>query len=158
MAGSNGNYVPMQRYAQIVGWGMAVPDRIVTNQDLEQIVDTNDEWIRSRTGIQQRRIAVDPAETTATLGTKAARAALEVADVPAAKLDLIICSTSSPEHIFPSTASLIQDALGATGAGATAANAQRRAKGCGYYRRRRQAGCLLGIAGAGTVATAAGKP
>lgn len=118
MAGSNGNYAPMQRYAQIIGWGKALPDRIVTNSDLEQIVDTNDEWIRSRTGIQQRRIAVDPNETTATLATKAARAALEVADVPAAKLDLIICSTSSPEHIFPSTASLVQDALGATSAGA----------------------------------------
>lgn len=118
MAGNNGRYAPMQRYAQIIGWGKALPDRIVTNHDLEKIVDTSDEWIRTRTGIQQRRIAVDPNETTATLATRAARAALEVADVPASKLDLIICSTSSPEHLFPSTGSLVQDALGATSAGA----------------------------------------
>ncbi|MCP4168317.1 MAG: ketoacyl-ACP synthase III [Chloroflexi bacterium] len=118
MAGSNGHYPPQQRYAHITGWGMAVPERVVTNKDLEQIVDTNDEWIQSRTGIAQRYIAVDPRETTATLGTRAAMAALEVADFPAAKVDLIICSTSSPEHTFPATASLIQDALGATRAGA----------------------------------------
>lgn len=107
-----------QRYAHIVGWGMAVPERVVTNHELAQIVDTTDEWIRSRTGIQQRRVVVDPRETTATLGTKAARAALAVADLPAHRVDLIICATSSPEHIFPSTASLIQDALGALHAGA----------------------------------------
>lgn len=107
-----------RRYAHITGWGMAVPDRVVTNHELAQIVDTSDEWIRTRTGIHQRYIAVDPRETTATLGTRAARAALEVADFPPARLDLILCSTSSPEHIFPSTASIIQDALGAVRAGA----------------------------------------
>ena len=118
MAGNNGHYAPVRRFAHITGWGMAVPDRVVTNEELAQIVDTTDEWIRSRTGIHQRHIAVDPRETTATLGAKAARAALEVADFPVHKLDLIICATSSPEHIFPSTASLIQDALGAVRAGA----------------------------------------
>ncbi len=116
--GANGNHMMRQRYAHITGWGMAVPERVVTNTELAQIVDTTDEWIRSRTGIQQRRVAVDPRETTVTLGTKAARAALAVADLPAHRLDLIICSTSSPEHIFPSSASLIQDALGAVHAGA----------------------------------------
>ena len=115
---SNGKHPPMQRYAHITGWGKALPDRIVTNQELAQVVDTTDEWIRSRTGIQQRYIAVDPRQTSATLGTEAARAALKVADVPANRVDMIICATSSPEHIFPATASLIQDALGAAKAAA----------------------------------------
>ncbi len=106
------------RYAHIVGWGKAVPDRVVTNHELEQIVDTSDEWIRSRTGIQQRRIAVDPAETTATLAAKAAREALEVADIPASKVDMIIVATSSPEHTFPATACAVQDMIGAVNAGA----------------------------------------
>ena len=118
MAGSNGLHSFGRRYAHITGWGKALPDRIVTNQELEQIVDTTDEWIRSRTGIQQRYIAVDPRENTVTLGTRAAMAALDVADFPVSKLDLIICATSSPAHIFPSTGSLIQDALGAARAGA----------------------------------------
>lgn len=118
MSGSNGKYRPLQRYAHITGWGKALPERVVSNDDLAQIVDTSDEWIRSRTGIEQRYIAVDPSETTATLGAKAARAALEVADLPASKVDLIICATSSPEHTFPATACLIQDAIGASNAGA----------------------------------------
>ncbi len=107
-----------RRYAQIIGWGHAVPEKIITNHDLEQIVDTNDEWIRTRTGIEERRIASDPKETSATLGAMAARRALEVADVHPSKVDLIICATSSPEHIFPSTASIVQDAIGAVNAGA----------------------------------------
>lgn len=118
MAGSNGVYAPLRQYAHITGWGKALPDRIVANEELARIVDTSDEWIRSRTGIAQRYIAVDPAETTATLGVRAARAALEQADLPAGKLDLIICATSSPEHLFPATACIIQDQLGATRAGA----------------------------------------
>lgn len=109
---------PERRYAQIIGWGYAVPDKVITNHDLEQIVDTSDEWIRTRTGIEQRRVATTPTETSASLGIQAARRALEVADVDPSQLDLIICSTSSPEYIFPSTASIIQDALGATNAGA----------------------------------------
>jgi 3-oxoacyl-[acyl-carrier-protein] synthase-3 len=107
-----------RRYAQIIGWGYSVPDKIITNRDLEQIVDTNDEWIRSRTGIEERRVASDPKETSATLGIAAARNALAVADVDPSKIDLVICATSSPEYIFPSTASLIQDAIGAHNAGA----------------------------------------
>ncbi|MDE0429019.1 MAG: ketoacyl-ACP synthase III [Caldilineaceae bacterium] len=106
------------RYAQIIGWGYEVPERVVTNQDLEQIVDTQDEWIRTRTGIEERRVVAEPLETTASLGTQAARKALEVADLHPAKVDLVICATSSPEHLFPSTASIIQDNLGITQAGA----------------------------------------
>lgn len=107
-----------RRYAQIIGWGYHVPEKVITNHDLEQIVETDDEWIRSRTGIEERHIAADPKETSASLAVVAARQALAVADVHPSKIDLIICATSSPEHIFPATASIIQDALGATNAGA----------------------------------------
>jgi 3-oxoacyl-[acyl-carrier-protein] synthase-3 len=107
-----------QRYAQIIGWGYQVPEKVITNRDLEQIVDTTDEWIRDRTGIEERHVAADPQETTASLGVAAARKALEVADIPPNKIDLIICATSSPEYPFPSTGSIIQDALGASRAGA----------------------------------------
>jgi 3-oxoacyl-[acyl-carrier-protein] synthase-3 len=107
-----------RRYAQIIGWGYHVPEKIITNKELEQIVETNDEWIRSRTGIEERHVVADPKETTASLGIHAARKALELADVPPNKIDLIICATSSPEHIFPATACLIQDAIGAVNAGA----------------------------------------
>lgn len=106
------------RYAQIVGWGIHVPEKVITNNDLEQIVDTSDEWIRERTGIEERHVVVDPLETTATLGVLAARKALAVADVPPNKVDLIICATCTPEHSFPATASIIQDSLGAANAGA----------------------------------------
>lgn len=104
-------------YAHIIGWGMAVPEKVLTNHDLEAILETSDEWIRTRTGIRERRIAGEN-ESTATLGLKAAQQALEVADVLPFEIDLIIVATSTPENIFPSTASLIQDKLGATRAGA----------------------------------------
>jgi len=109
---------PGRRYAQIIGWGYHVPDKVITNKELEQIVDTNDEWIRTRTGIEERHVAADPKETTATLALAAARKTLAVADVHPSKLDLIICATSSPEYIFPATACIVQDALGAVNAGA----------------------------------------
>lgn len=105
-------------YAQIVGWGYVVPEKIVTNFDLEKIVETSDEWIRNNTGIVHRHVVVDDQETSATLGVQAARNALNLAKVPPQKVDLIICATSTPTHFFPSTASLIQDSLGATHAGA----------------------------------------
>ncbi|MBZ0290191.1 MAG: ketoacyl-ACP synthase III, partial [Anaerolineae bacterium] len=104
-------------YAHIVGWGMAVPETVLTNHDLEAIVETTDEWIRTRTGIHERRIAGER-ESTATLGLKAAQRAIQVADILPTDVDLIIVATSTPENIFPSTASLIQNALGATKAGA----------------------------------------
>ncbi len=106
------------RYAHIVGWGKYVPERILTNADLEKMVETTDEWIRTRTGIRERRIAANPKDTTATMAVRAAREALNMAGVNPDQLDLIIVSTSSPEHIFPATACLVQDALGASRAGA----------------------------------------
>lgn len=106
------------RSAQVVGWGMAVPERVVTNFDLAKMVDTTDEWIRSRTGIAQRHVASGPRESTATLAIQAGREALRIADVPAGALDLIVCATCTPEYIFPATACLVQNALGATHAGA----------------------------------------
>ncbi|MDW8293304.1 MAG: beta-ketoacyl-ACP synthase III [Anaerolineae bacterium] len=105
------------RYAHIVGWGKALPQRVMTNDDLARIVETSDAWIRERTGIVERRIA-GPTETTATLAIAAAKNALEVAGLAGHQVDLIIVATATPEHIFPSTASLVQDALGATHAGA----------------------------------------
>lgn len=96
---------------------MALPETVMTNEDLAAIVETSDEWIMARTGIRTRRIANDR-ESTATLGLKAAQQALDIADILPIELDLIIVATSTPESIFPSTASLIQDWLGAGSAGA----------------------------------------
>jgi 3-oxoacyl-[acyl-carrier-protein] synthase III len=105
------------RYAHIIGWGMEVPDRVLDNFDMEAIVETNDEWIRTRTGISERRIAGDK-ESTGSLALRAARKALHVARIMPADLELVIVATSTPEHIFPSTASQVQDWLGAKRAGA----------------------------------------
>jgi 3-oxoacyl-[acyl-carrier-protein] synthase-3 len=107
----------MTRFAHITGWGMAIPEKILTNQELSKIVDTNHDWIVSRTGIHERRIVSD-GESTATLAREAALKALEIANLKPADVDLIIVSTSSPEHIFPATACLVQDEIGATKAGA----------------------------------------
>ncbi len=104
-------------YAHITGWGMAVPHKVLTNDDLSKMVETSDEWIRERTGIRERRIASE-GETVSTLGAEAAFKALSVAGLLPSQVDLLICSTSSPEHIFPATACLIQDKIGAANAGA----------------------------------------
>ena len=104
-------------YAHITGWGMSVPEPVLTNDDLAKLVDTTDEWIRNRTGIRERRIAREN-EFPSTLGVKASIKALQVANLRPTDLDLIICTSSSPEYIFPATACLIQDQLGATKAGA----------------------------------------
>lgn len=96
---------------------MAVPERVLSNGDLAALVDTSDEWIRQRTGIVERRIAAQ-GETTFTLSLKAAQAALEVANLDPAQLDLIIVGTVTPDHSFPATACLLQDALGAEQAAA----------------------------------------
>jgi 3-oxoacyl-[acyl-carrier-protein] synthase-3 len=108
--------------ARIAGIGKALPARILTNADLEKMVETSDEWITERTGIKQRRIAGD-GETTATLGAEAARGALQTAGLEASDIDLVICGTVTPDWQFPSTASLIQDMLGARNAGAFDVNA-----------------------------------
>ncbi|MBV6452778.1 MAG: 3-oxoacyl-[acyl-carrier-protein] synthase 3 [Anaerolineales bacterium] len=103
--------------AHITGWGMAVPETIMTNDELKEFVETSDEWIRERTGIRERRIARET-DFTSTLAVDAAIQALKVANVRPTDIDLIICSTSTPEYLFPATACLIQDQLGATRAGA----------------------------------------
>jgi len=104
-------------YAHITGWGMSVPETILTNDDLARIIDTNDEWIRDHTGIRERHIAGEN-QFPSTLAVEASIKALQVANLKPTDIDLIICATSSPEYIFPATACLIQDELGATKAGA----------------------------------------
>ena len=106
-----------ERYGRITGWGMYVPDRVLTNHDLEQMVDTSDEWIISRTGIRERRIA-GPGETTSTMSLEAAQRALARADVVPEELDLIIVATSSPDYLTPPVSSMVQDQLGAKRAAA----------------------------------------
>lgn len=106
-----------QRYARITGWGKYVPARRLTNYDLEQIVDTNDEWITSHTGIRERRIAA-PQETTVDMALQASRIALERAQVQPEDLNLIILATSTPDYFVPAAASLLQDRLGARGVAA----------------------------------------
>ena len=107
----------MSTHAHIVGWGKYVPQRVLTNDDLARMVDTSDGWIRTRTGIAERRIVAD-GETTFSMALQAARQALEVAGLNPAQLDLIIVATVTPDHAFPATACLVQDALGATHAAA----------------------------------------
>jgi 3-oxoacyl-[acyl-carrier-protein] synthase-3 len=107
----------MSPFAHVTGWGMAVPEKVLTNADLAQMVDTNDEWIVSRTGIHRRHIA-EKGETTASLATKAAVQALAMTELEPRDLDLVVVATSTPEHLFPATACLVQDALGAERAGA----------------------------------------
>ena len=97
--------------------GGFLPEKIVTNADMEKIVDTSDEWIRERTGIKERRIAADH-EKTSDLALKAARQALERANMPAEEIDLIILATSTPDNTFPATAVTIQAELGITGGAA----------------------------------------
>ena len=94
-----------------IGCGSALPDAPTTNADLEGRLDTSDEWIRQRTGIEQRYIAPD-GMTTASLGEAAARAALENAGVAVDDIDLIVCATSTPDNTFPASAVMIQDRLG----------------------------------------------
>lgn len=103
--------------ARIIGTGSSLPNKILTNVDLERMVDTNDEWITSRTGIKQRRIAVD-GEFTSTFAVEASRRALEMAGINAEDLDLIILGTVTPDFPFPSTACIIQHEIGACKAAA----------------------------------------
>src|SRR5437016_8979893 len=98
--------------AGIVGTGHALPEEIITNRDLEKIVETSDEWITSRTGIKERRRAKAD-EQTSYFAVKAARHALERAGVEARDLDMIICATVCPDMALPSTGCLIQAELGA---------------------------------------------
>ncbi|WP_067931473.1 beta-ketoacyl-ACP synthase III [Alicyclobacillus kakegawensis] len=103
--------------AGILGTGSALPDQVLTNADLEKMVETDDEWITSRTGIKERRIAPE-GTTTSDYATLAAERALADAGMAASELDFIICATVTPDMMFPATACLVQDRIGATHAGA----------------------------------------
>lgn len=100
---------------RIAGTGSALPGKILTNTELEQLVDTSDEWITTRTGIKERRIAVE-GEYTSTFAAEAGRRALEMAGVHPEEIDLIILGTVTPDFPFPSTACIVQNLLGATNA------------------------------------------
>ncbi len=104
----------MAKYARMTGWGKYLPERVLTNFDLEKMVDTSDEWIRTRTGIRERHIAA-PGETCSTMSLAAARKALAVAQLAPSDVELIIVATSTPDYWVPSVASIIQDQLGAVG-------------------------------------------
>ena len=97
-------------YARIIGTGGYLPENIMTNSDLEKIVDTTDQWIRERTGIEQRHIAVE-GQTTVDLAEGASRLAIESAGISAQDIDLIIIATSTPDKIFPSSACILQARL-----------------------------------------------
>lgn len=103
--------------AHVVGWGKYVPEQVLTNDDLSRLVDTSDGWIRTRTGIAERRVAED-GETTSTMATKAAWEALKAAGLNPVQVDLIIVATATPDRALPATACLVQDALGARNAAA----------------------------------------
>ncbi len=103
--------------AGIIGTGRALPERVLTNAELEKLVDTSDDWIVSRTGIRERRVAA-PDETTSHFAALAAQRALDAAGVSPRELDLVICATVCPDMMLPSTACLVQSKLGAKRAAA----------------------------------------
>jgi len=101
-----------KRYGRVTGWGAYVPEKVLTNYDLEKMMDTTHEWIVQRTGIHQRHI-VGPGETTATMAAEASKAALQQAGIAPTDLDLIIVATSTPDHLTPPVSSQVQHLLGA---------------------------------------------
>ena len=102
----------MKKFARIVGTGSYLPPRIITNSELEKSLDTTDEWITSRTGIKERRIVED--QNTCDLALEASINALEMAELKVSKIDLIILATTTPDKIFPATATTLQDRIGAS--------------------------------------------
>jgi 3-oxoacyl-[acyl-carrier-protein] synthase III len=104
-------------YSKLIATGSYLPEKILTNKDLESMVETTDEWIRTRSGIEQRHIAADE-EATSDLAVNAARAALKNANLQASDIDLIIVATTTPDVVFPSTACIVQDKLGIKNAAA----------------------------------------
>jgi 3-oxoacyl-[acyl-carrier-protein] synthase-3 len=101
-------------YSRIAGTGSYLPEKVLTNADIEKLVDTSDEWIRTRTGIQSRHVAVDN-ETTTDLAEKAARAAMLDAGVGAGEIDLVVVATATPDLVFPNVGTLLQERLGIHG-------------------------------------------
>lgn len=109
-------------YARIIGTGSTLPDRVLTNADLEGMVNTSDEWIRTRTGIERRHI-VSEGETTADLAEAAARRALDAAGVKPEELDMILVGTTTPDYVFPNVGTLVQNRIGANGCAAVSCEA-----------------------------------
>ena len=101
-------------YSRIIGTGGYLPEKILTNLDLESMVDTSDEWIQTRTGIKQRHIAA-PDQTTSDLALAASQNAIQAAGIPISDIDLVIVATTTPDMIFPSTACILQNKLGIAG-------------------------------------------
>lgn len=104
-------------YSRIAGTGHYVPERILTNVELEKIVDTTDEWIRSRSGIEQRHIAADD-QTTASLAIEAAKRAIEAAGITPEDIDFLVVGTTTPDLVFPNVGTIVQEALGIHGCAA----------------------------------------
>lgn len=112
----------MTIYSKIIGTGRYLPEKVLTNKDLEKIVDTNDQWIQERTGIKQRHVAAE-GQYTSDLAYNASIKALEAAGIEATDLDMILVGTTTPDLIFPSTACLLQSKLGCVGIAAFDVNA-----------------------------------
>jgi 3-oxoacyl-[acyl-carrier-protein] synthase-3 len=106
-----------RRYAHVTGWGRYVPSHVLTNADLERLVDTSDEWIRTRTGIRERRVAAAN-ETTASMAAVASLRAIRTAGIEPDDIDLILLGTLTPDYWMPSTAALVKEAIGNTRASA----------------------------------------
>jgi 3-oxoacyl-[acyl-carrier-protein] synthase-3 len=111
MSGPGSSSAGPPKSVRITGWGSYLPERVLTNADIERMVDTSDEWIRSRTGIRERRVAA-PHETTATLGAIAAKRAIAVAGLEPDDIDVIVVATLTPDYPMPSTAALVKEAIG----------------------------------------------
>ena len=109
-------------HSRIAGTGSYLPEKVVTNDDLSKVVDTSDEWIRTRTGIRQRHVAAD-GQTSSDMGHQAALKAIEAAGIDPSGIDLIVVGTTTPDYVFPSTACLIQQKLGVPGCPAFDVNA-----------------------------------
>ncbi|WP_447730639.1 beta-ketoacyl-ACP synthase III [Pseudoxanthomonas suwonensis] len=109
-------------YSRIAGTGSYLPEKVVTNDDLAKVVDTSDEWIRTRTGIRERRVAAE-GQATSDMAYEAALKAIEAAGMEASEIDLIVVGTTTPDVIFPSTACLVQQKLGIAGCAAFDVNA-----------------------------------
>ena len=142
MSGLGSSMSAPPRSVRITGWGCYAPERVLTNADLERLVDTSDEWIQTRTGIRERRVAA-PHETTATLAAIAAKRAVAVAGLEPDDIDLIIVATLTPDYPMPSTAVLVKEAIG----NRTRGGVRPRRGVLGLRLRLRDRGCLRPFAG-----------